>query len=188
MIKQLTFGFDEPPVETDPLFLAVVPDEDTAQRLEERAEQLRKTHGLTGASRPFHITLCEIVPRASFPRMLEALAGVGTSLGAQPFSVALNRVVKFGKGKGEGAVVLTGDDGVAGLIAFRHALCFGLQKAGLGKWSTKGYTPHLTVLYDTRELDERIEPVEWTVREFVLLRSLVGQAKHVPLGRWTLGG
>jgi 2'-5' RNA ligase len=188
MIKQLSFGFDEPPVETDPLFLAIVPDEETAQRFEQCAEQLRKTYGLTGASRPFHITLCEIVPRTSVPKMLEALAGAGASMTAPPFSVVLDHAVKFGKGKGEGAVVLTGNDGVAGLIAFRQALCFALQKAGLGKWSMKGYTPHLTVLYDTRELDARIEPVEWTVREFVLLRSLVGQAKHVPLGRWALGG
>jgi len=188
MTKQLSFGFDEPPVETDPLFLAIVPDEDTAQRFEQRAEYLRKTHGFTGVSRPFHVTLCDIVPRTGLPRMIERIAEVAASLAAQPFSVAFDRAMKFGKGKGEGAVVLTGDDSVAGLIAFRQALCFGLQKAGLGKWSAKGYTPHLTLLYDTREVTERIEPVDWVISEFVLLRSVVGETKHVPLGRWQIRG
>ena len=49
------------------------------------------------------------------------------------------------------------------------------------------YTPHLTLLFDERRVVERgVEPIGWTVRELVLVRSLHGQARHVALGRWPL--
>lgn len=183
MVKQLAFGFDENPVEILPMFLALGFEGESAQPIEQCAEHVRKTYDITGPSRPFHVTLCEIAPRMSLPRMIETISEVAATMKAPSFSVAFDRVMKFGD-----AVVLTGDDGVAGLLAFRQALCFGLQKAGLGKWSAKGYTPHLTLLYDAQKLDARIAPVQWTVREFLLLRSLVGQTKHETLGQWTLGG
>jgi 2'-5' RNA ligase len=51
------------------------------------------------------------------------------------------------------------------------------------------FTPHVTLLYDRRCIDEQpIEPVGWTVREFALVLSLIGKTQHVPLGRWQLRG
>jgi 2'-5' RNA ligase len=45
----------------------------------------------------------------------------------------------------------------------------------------------VTLLYDERGIAEHaIEPVSWTVREFVLVHSLRGQSKYIPLGRWPL--
>jgi 2'-5' RNA ligase len=35
--------------------------------------------------------------------------------------------------------------------------------------------------------EQKIEPVEWTVREIVLVHSLLGRTEHRPLARWTLG-
>ena len=50
-------------------------------------------------------------------------------------------------------------------------------------------TPHVTLLYDDVLVEERaVEPIRWTVREFVLVHSLLGQTRHVPLARWPLGG
>jgi hypothetical protein len=76
--------------------------------------------------------------------------------------------------------------GVAGLIALRQALCVGLQKAGLGKWPAKGCTAHLMLLYDAQKLDERIEPVEWTVRSCIALSWARRNTRRA--GRWVLGG
>jgi 2'-5' RNA ligase len=46
------------------------------------------------------------------------------------------------------------------------------------------FTPHVTLLYDARDVDEYpIEPIGWTVKEFVLIRSLNG---HEHLVRWPL--
>ena len=43
------------------------------------------------------------------------------------------------------------------------------------------------MLYDDRLVAwQAVEPVRWTVREFVLMHSLLGQHRHVPLARWPL--
>jgi 2'-5' RNA ligase len=47
----------------------------------------------------------------------------------------------------------------------------------------------MTLLYDWRELGWRpIEEIRWMVREIVLVCSLHGRRRHVPLGRWPLSG
>ena len=69
-------------------------------------------------------------------------------------------------------LVLRGE-GAAGVTALQNALGNALAKAGLG---ARQSAPHLTLLYDARRIDEQpIEPIDWTVREFVLVHSLLGQ-------------
>jgi 2'-5' RNA ligase len=49
------------------------------------------------------------------------------------------------------------------------------------------YVPHLTLFYDVCRIELRLpEPIEWTVSEFVLINSLVGQSRYDVLGRWAL--
>ena len=46
------------------------------------------------------------------------------------------------------------------------------------------FTPHVTLLYGARGVEEHpIEPICWTVSEFVLIRSRKG---HDYLARWSL--
>lgn len=48
-------------------------------------------------------------------------------------------------------------------------------------------TPHVTLLYDDRHVAEHaVDTIRWTVQEFVLVHSLVGQTLYIPLGRWPL--
>jgi len=50
--------------------------------------------------------------------------------------------------------------------------------------ATTNFTPHVTLLYDARDVEEYpIEPIGWTVKEFVLIRSSNG---HEHLVRWPL--
>ena len=45
----------------------------------------------------------------------------------------------------------------------------------------------VTLLFDVREVTQRpIDPLGWTVNVFVLVHSLIGQSKHIVLGRWPL--
>jgi 2'-5' RNA ligase len=47
----------------------------------------------------------------------------------------------------------------------------------------------MTLLYDDRSVAEQaVETIGWTAREFVLVHSLLGQTRHIPLGRWPLRG
>ena len=48
----------------------------------------------------------------------------------------------------------------------------------------KAFMPHVTLLYAERSVEEHpIEPIRWTVNEFVLIHSMHG---HVHLARWPL--
>jgi 2'-5' RNA ligase len=57
----------------------------------------------------------------------------------------------------------------------------------VGPRTRPSLTPHLTFLYgDHRVPDLDIDLISWTVREFVLGRSVHGQSRHMQLGRWPL--
>jgi len=82
--------------------------------------------------------------------------------------------------------VLTGGDGVVGLTGFYKNLAGALLKTS-GLRNTTSYTPHVTMLYDDLAVKpQSVAPVEWTVREFVLLHSHMGQSRpYNILARWT---
>ena len=62
-----------------------------------------------------------------------------------------------------------------------------LMAAGLGRYLKREFIPHVTLLYDKRELTpQAIDPIQWTVRDFSLVRSLLGQGRHQVLGTWPL--
>jgi 2'-5' RNA ligase len=59
-----------------------------------------------------------------------------------------------------------------------------LVKIGFRRGAITDFTPHVTLLYDRRNVEEQpIEPISWTVREFVLIHSMQG---HTHLARWPL--
>jgi 2'-5' RNA ligase len=42
----------------------------------------------------------------------------------------------------------------------------------------------VTLLYDECGIKEQpIEPISWTVNEFVLVHSLLGKGRYIPLGK-----
>jgi RNA 2',3'-cyclic 3'-phosphodiesterase len=50
-------------------------------------------------------------------------------------------------------------------------------------------TPHVTLTYHGCRLEEQpIDPICWTIRDFVLVLSLIRRTKYVELGRWQLRG
>lgn len=82
--------------------------------------------------------------------------------------------------------VLCGSDGVAALTAFHQAL--GVEMAKVAFMTRMShFTPHLTLLYGDHLVSEQIiEPVDWTVRDYVLVHSLLDQGRYEPLARWGL--
>jgi 2'-5' RNA ligase len=171
---------------TDRLFLAVVPDEQTAARIGEKARHLRISHGLTGKGvRPehLHVTLCHVgdgigLPVSIVDRVKERVASV-----AMPsFRVCFDRAESFKNG----ALVLRGDDGTIGLEILQQRLNDALDEAPR---KARAFTPHVTLLRDSHRVPEqRIEPIEWTVREIVLVHSLLGRTTHRHIARWSLTG
>jgi 2'-5' RNA ligase len=50
-----------------------------------------------------------------------------------------------------------------------------------------GFEPHVTLAYTARDVAaEPVAPVSWLAGEFVLIHSLLGKTRHIPLARWPL--
>ncbi|MEO7399848.1 MAG: 2'-5' RNA ligase family protein [Polaromonas sp.] len=186
-------GFDAAPKATDRLFFAIFPDADSAERIAGLAQQLRGEHDLKGrplALDRFHVTLHHLGDYVGVRPDIVAMAGAAAAAVAMPpFEVVFDCAASFSSTPRNRPFVLRGGDGLAALMAFQQALGMAMKGAGLGSQVTSGYTPHVTLLYDDRCVaGQAVETIRWTVREFVLVHSQLGQSRHVPLSRWTLRG
>jgi 2'-5' RNA ligase len=175
--------FGEP---TDRLFFAVLPDTQAAGRIARTAGHLRASHGLTGrAVRPehFHVTLCGVDQGIglSFDRLENAKACAAEVI-MPSFRVCFDRAESFKNG----ALVLRGDEGTIGLDILQQRLSDALDDEPR---KARRFTPHVTLLRDDHHVAEQhIEPIEWTVREIVLVHSLLGRTTHRHIARWSLTG
>lgn len=185
------FGGFEPPQPTDRLFFAVFPDIATAARIAGIAQVLRSRHGLRGKplhTDRFHVTLHHLGDYAGLPGDLVARAGQAAMRVDLPaFDVAFDSASSFSRQPRNRPFVLRGDAGVASLQELQSALGKDMAACGMGRLVEHKFTPHVTLLYDDRAVaPQPIEPIVWTVREFVLVRSLLGKTEHLILGRWSL--
>ena len=167
------------------LFLAAVPDADTARRIYRLAVALKRAHGFDGKiiePERLHVSLFFLgeLPELAVRIAREAAAEIRTS----PFDVLFDRSVTFRGKPGNQPFVLTGNDGLDRLKSFRRTLGLAMASNGLRFLAKKDFTPHVTLMYAERDVEEHpIEPIGWTVNEFVLIHSMHG---HVHLGRWPL--
>ncbi len=171
---------------TDRLFLAVLPDRETAARIAEKTRHLRLSHGLTGKGiRPehFHVTLCHVGDGIGLPPdVVDRVKERAASVAMPSFRVCFDRAGSFKNG----ALVLRGDDGTIGLEILQQRLTDALDTQPR---KARPFTPHVTLLRDSHRVPEQcIEPIEWTVREIVLVHSLLGRTTHRHLARWSLTG
>jgi 2'-5' RNA ligase len=193
MREQLSFtGLEGGPQPTEGIFFAIFPEVNAAADLAGLTWHLRDEHGLTGrplAAWRLHVSLHHLGEYVDLPRGIVAAAReAAAAVATPPFTVAFDRAVSFnGRSRKQALVLQGGGDGVAGLVAFRQGLGRAMQKAGLWRWVKPHYEPHMTLLYDgCCVVEQAVETVGWTVNEFVLVHSLHGQTRYVPLGRWPL--
>jgi 2'-5' RNA ligase len=168
---------------SDGLFFALLPDAGAAARLRTIAAQQCIRHRLAGrplSGQRFYVSLLGF--RAPQPEVVASMKRAGDALALPPFEVTFDRAVSFlGRPRPR---VLCGDN--VELIAFERALGRAMERHELGRVKRQ-FTPHVTLLYDERAVDEdAIEPIRWTVTEFVLVRSRRGHGEHVTLARWPL--
>jgi 2'-5' RNA ligase len=196
MPKQILVpGFAPAPERDNRFYFAVQPDTKTATGIEQLTWRLRSEHGLQGnpvdAGR-LHVSLLPLGAHPGVPHALVALASQAAStLVLPPFAVSFDRVLSFsGKSRtpSKHAFVLCGGDGSAGLLVLYRALAVAMQEFGLLRTIASSFTPHVTLLYDQQSVAERtIEPVAWTVREFVLVHSRIRHRRpYELLDRWVL--
>jgi len=192
MIEQLTLP--DPLLEraaTDRLFFALMPDATAASRTSRLAHRLCRDLGLTGrplAIGRFHVSLLHIGDYAGTPPDIvrkSRAAAEGVTL--RPFTVSFDRAASFKGRPGHHPYVLLGGEGVARVSALRRTLCAAAMKVGLRRRTPSEIMPHMTLLYDAHYVEElAVEPVSWSVQEFVLIHSLLRRSKYELLGRWPL--
>ena len=167
------------------LFLAIVPDPATAERIHRLAGVLKRAHRLDGrliAPDRLHISLFSLtgLPDRQICAAREAASGVKI----EPFEVSFDRTTSFRGGPGNRPFVLVGENGLRGLQSLRQMLAAALTRGGLRRVANTNFTPHVTLLYDARSAEEYpVEPIIWTVAELVLVHSLKG---HQHIARWGL--
>ena len=171
---------------TDRLFVGVRPNSCIAPSIANLAEDMRIRHNLVGRlllTEHFHVTTMHIGDGFGLSQeTVDATTHVMRQIALRPFRVVFDRVTRFSNG----ALVLCGGDGVAGLELLHERFCAILAEAGL-KRRKSGYTPHITLLRDRRLVaEEPVEPIGWSVREIVLVHSLLGRTTHRDLVKFPL--
>lgn len=173
------------------IYFAVLPDENAARQMKEIGHELRHRHKLPGRVQPaplLHISLAHVGRFAGVPeRVMAAASMAGTAVRCVPFDVRFNRAASFDNPRGSPVVLSCADD--AGFAKLRRAIAAAMLRVGFAVDPSIGLTPHVTLVYNGQAIPRTLlaSPVAWTVREFVLIRSLYGQGRHVHLGRWQLG-
>lgn len=189
MSAQLSLeGFD-PPILTDSLFYALLPDAESAGQIVDLVRRLHAGQRLKGTVIPserLHVTLAFIGSFAGLPKAVVASAIVaGDRFEGTPFEVTFDRVQKFGHDKR--AIVLRGGEVATDVDEFQRRLVGAMRYQGLKPASSTSFTAHLTLMYsESPILEEQVAPISWTAREFVLVRSLIGQSRYEILARWPL--
>lgn len=183
MSQQSLFDFEPPPKLTDRIFFAVAPDATAIANIGALTATLKAQHGMQGrpiADAKLHCTLCNLGDFAGMPDALIARASAAASALAEvtpPFVARFDTAQTFVNRARNRPFVLAGGDGVVGITNLYRNLAGALLKAGISG-NPHSYTPHITLLYDdVTAPPESVAPVEWTVREFVLLHSHIGQAR-----------
>ena len=171
------------------IFFACLPDEETASRIHALALSFARDKTLDGTlilPEHLHVTLFHLGDWHSLPNEIVELArSAAQNVRAPPFDVSFKRARSFSNRTGVYPFVLSGN--LPQWSALHTQLGAALKGAGLGAATQGEFKPHMTLLRDEQRVRPfAIEPVGWTVKDFVLVHSLLGKTTHIHLGRWPL--
>jgi 2'-5' RNA ligase len=178
---------------TDRLFLGLFPDEAAQAAIADVAQALLREHHLRGQPfhpARFHLTVHHLgdYPGLRPEHIDAALTAIGR-IATPAWDIALDHVSSF-HGRRKHPIVLRCPDVHTGVHALWHESRMQLAAAGFAPWLQNDFTPHLTMFYGDRLLSTPIpiEPIAWTVRDIVLVHSLLGKAEYRFLGSKRLSG
>ncbi len=200
--EQLAFDFgvrqrQGAPYAAHRMFFAALPEPEAARRITAYTADLRLAHHLTGRARPTRLLHVSLAGVDAFGRLSEPIVAAAMQAGAKvrmaPFDVRFGRVMSFDGHLRPGqrrAIVLRCDHGEQEFTHLRRAIGTAMRSARVGHGLRPAFAPHVTLLYDEERVPEMAlpDPIGWTVREFVLVHSVVRRGQHIHLARWQLEG
>ncbi|HJR73338.1 MAG TPA: RNA 2',3'-cyclic phosphodiesterase [Luteimonas sp.] len=177
---------------SDRLFFALFPDAAAVARIDEVIRLLRRQHGLRGRALPadhFHVTLHFLgdYPQDLWPQVAERAAEAASRVRLPPFDARFDYAASFAARRKQAPFVLRSEAGRDALCALHASLDQALRRLGGLIRAEHSFEPHLTLMYDEREIAAQpIDPIAWRAEEFVLVRSRIGRGEYEPLDRWPL--
>jgi 2'-5' RNA ligase len=188
MSSQLNlFGIDppSPPRRSEPskkhqLFCAIQPPAEATSHALDIRNSLCRDDGLRGtavAGSRLHATLH---PFGHFDALqkdyIDLLCRLLSTVEQKPFLVTFDLVKSYA------SLVLVPSVKNEALKALSRAI--GRAVDFKGNWT---FSPHITLLYTQQKIaDRRIDPISWTVNEFVLIDSIQGETTHNLIKRFPL--
>ena len=166
------------------LFFAIWPSQAAAQELRELSARIAgETGGRATPADNIHLTL-EFLGEVAEER-IEELARIAASARVKPFLLRFDRLGAFRRAR----IAWAGTaNPPAALLGLQRSLNESLRAAGFAL-EDRPYAAHVTLARHTQRppAQRPIEPIEWRVGEFALVRSQAGKAKYTDLARWRLG-
>ncbi len=173
-------------------FFALSPDADVRKQLSQVANDLKTSDSLNGswiASERYHLTLHHLgqFPEVH-PDLVKRALAAANNIQMPAFNIKLDHFMSFDSKTGKFPCVLTSKYELPELKNFWQELKNNLLAQRLGQNLANSFTPHTTLLYSRQPVikTHAITPIQWPVKDFVLIESLVGKSEHIELGRWPL--
>lgn len=172
-------------------FFAIVPEARMAGEIDRLACDLRRSRRLRGqviGPDRYHISLCGLAGPGPAPKQtVDLLKRIGGRISSAPFDVGFDHAVSFAPAARRRAFVLARSEAMPALERLQARLRQAMASCDMP--TRRQFNPHLTLLYDERLLPAIDVPeLRWTVRDFVLVRSVHGESRHEQLARWPLRG
>lgn len=170
-------------------YFAILPGAALASRAAALAEALNEEHHFASSPYPIermHLSLCRIGSYANSDAEIEAAAAkVAARIAMPAFNLMLDSVLSFQTGSRH--VVLAGGDGCQQFQMLQRRLQNELRSMGFHV-DAPSPLPHMTLFYKGHEITPTplLSPLLLAAREFVLVKSHIGQARHEHAGRWPL--
>jgi len=181
-------GFEEPPENRHRLFLAALPDAESIVKLRDLTQLLKTQHGLKGSpiiDERLHVSLIDLGDHPDVPpSSLEAIGRATARISLPAFDVVFDQAELFPR---SGALFLKESTRADGFSTLKKLLAASLKAEDVR--CTQSPAPHITLLYDRKAVSKQpVEPVTWTLKEFVLVHSEIGKAgkPYDIVGRWPL--
>lgn len=183
------------PKRPERLFFGLLPDPETARRVETLAERYNRTRRLAGKRvdrERLHVSLHHV---GDFKRLetryIHAARRAARAVSMPRFEMTFRRLASFegapsGDGRQRGRPLVLLAEGEA-LSALHKRLGSAMRESGLR--AAEEFAPHMTLFYGAGAVPvEAIEPIRVAVGEFVLIHSERGLGRYNLIDRWPLGG
>ncbi|MBI2512997.1 MAG: error-prone DNA polymerase [Opitutae bacterium] len=176
----------------DAWFFALQPSASARDAINRLQDELRTRHAFRDyrvKPENLHISLHALGEGDALPAgRLEAARAAAANLVFESFELTFDRAGSFPlKQEKKPFVLFPTVAAVAPLKAFHRALGAALLEGSVGDFVRPHFTPHLTLFWDSVVVEPHsLPPIDWTVDEFVLVRSHHGKGRHEIVGRWPL--